>query len=960
MSKRPPPDQNGMSGPIVAVGGSAGAAEVWLEVLRQLPPATGLTFVLLAHRGQETRLRLPDMLQAATDMEVVEARDGALLQPNRLYCVPPEAEASFSSGRLRLRQGPGVNSHRFDELLDSLAEYAEERAIGIVLSGTGSDGAEGVRRLKARGGTTIAQQPETAAHPGMPASAILTGMVDFVLSPGQIAELLVRFARSPVMQGDESDEADDQSNFVHVLGLLERCTGVDFTCYKPNTLRRRIRRRMVLHGVESLGEYARLLEARPAECDDLYADLLIQVTSLFRDPDLYAALQKRVLPQLLADRTDREPIRIWVPGCATGEEVYSLAILMQEERRRTGSVCPVQIFGTDLSDSAITRARTACFPESIRGKVPADLLERYFTPVDKGYKIAKDIRGLCIFARQDVTKDPPFSHVDLISCRNLLIYLTPAVHQRVLRVFHSALSPGGYLVLGQSETVGRSGNLFSLVERRHKIYVRRPTNMPAVTVLPPQSRPIQEVIPIPQGTNRSEEPRWNPYDIQREADRLMLARFSPPGVVVDDELEVVQVRGRTGRYLEPAPGTATHNLLKMARKGLLVHLRAAIQQARSQEVPVRKQGIRVQTNGDATLVDLEILPLYMGSARQRYYLVLFDESPYLKSEEEEHAHEEEAREARSEDPSQELLQLQQELAATREYLNSIIEEREAANEELTAASEEIQSANEELQSANEELETAKEELQATNEELTTVNEELHERNLELTRANNDLKNLLATFSIPVLILGPDLTIRRFTPMVERLINVIPGDIGRPIAQIRPNIEVPGLEERVTEVIDTLVPVELEARDRDGRWYSVRIRPYRTSDNVIEGAIVVFVDIDEMRRALDEAQAAGRVASGILESVNEAVAVLDCDFQVRQANAAFLESAHVPRGKEVGRSLASLWKAPELEGLAERMREQPDGRSLDLTVVGPGGRPLRLRLRHITDDHGFVALVEEAG
>lgn len=921
--------------PVVALCGSEGAADAVAELLHHLPDDTGFSFLLIG---------VSQDLRRATGMDVVPAQDGMVLAPNRLHCVPAHMTARLSQTRLRMHPMPNGGTTRLDDLLESLAVAKGERSVGVVLSGTGLDGAEGVRNLKEQGGIVLAQEPASARQAGLPEAAIATGAVDFVRPPQGLAQELARLASHPFVGDPErATLPEDAQEFAEILARLEGMTGVDFRSYKPTTLRRRIRRRMVLHHVEGLSEYVHLLDERPGEAAELYADLLIQVTALFRDPELYQSLAARVLPRLFEGRGAAEPVRVWVPACSSGEEAYSLATLLCEEQRRRGSRNPLQVFATDVSQAAIDRARQGWFPRSVERTVSADLLERYFRRGDNGFLISKDVRSLCVFARQDVTRDPPFSRLDLISCRNLLIYLTGPVQQRVLRLFHRSLRADGFLVLGRAEAVGRSGGgLFSLVDRANKIYVRKP--VATSTRAPERALQVAAVADESPAAGRS---RGKPQDLYRQADQVLLARFGPPGVLVDDGMEILQFRGRTGRYLEPPSGTATQNLLKMARKGLLVHLRAAVQQARSSGAPVRRQGVELEADWGQVPVDVEVLPLSPGEAGERFFLVLFDESPYRDRE---------AAEPAPETPSAEAVRMREELAATREYLNSIIEEREAANEELTAASEGFQSANEELQSANEELETAKEELQATNEELTTLNEELHDRNLELTRVNNDLKNLLATFSIPVLILGPDLTIRRFTPMVERLMNLISSDVGRPVGQIRSNLDIPDLEERVTEVVETLVPHDFEARDLEGRWYSVRIRPYRTTENLVEGAILVFVDIDAMKRALDEARVASLVTGGILDTVAQPLLVLDHRLQISRANPAFYSAFRLDPERTDGKPVVEVLGSADLHQALTELVQRERWDDIPLEVPLDDGQVRRLHFRGRRIDAGEYRLV----
>jgi two-component system CheB/CheR fusion protein len=580
--------------------------------------------------------------------------------------------------------------------------------------------------------------------------------------------------------------------------------------------------------------YITYLEQTPGEVVNLYNDLLIHVTRFFREPDSFAALARDVLPNIEI-RPD-VPVRVWVAGCATGEEVYSLAILLHETLGdRLGEV-RVQIFGTDVSESAVEYARHGLYPASIAGDVSAERLRRFFMKIDGGYRVTKALRDMCVFARQDLTRDPPFSRLDLICCRNVLIYMDMRLQKKLLSMFHYALKPNGVLLLGHAESIGYNSELFSLMDKKHRIFRKKPGVLPSASELDVSTAPIRA-----NGITRAAgSSQGHTRVILNEANRIVLERYAPPSVLVDQNFHVVQFNGQTGLYLEPSPGEPSFQVLKLAREGLLHGLRMALQTARKTRRPSRRQGLRVRNGNEWHDVDIEVVPVVQQN--QIFYLLLFERPKPAPGQ-----HAEEKKRRRPAGPeANRVKRLEEELAATREYLQSTIQEIEAANEELQSANEEILSSNEELQSTNEELDTAKEELQSTNEELNTVNDELHGRNEELTRVNADLLNLLASVQIAIVIVSRDLRIRRFTPMAEKVFNLIPTDIGRPFSQISPNIESPELLSMMTEVVDTVTPIERTVNDSDGKAYSLRIRPYKSADNRIEGAVIALFDLEPKR------------------------------------------------------------------------------------------------------------------
>jgi two-component system, chemotaxis family, CheB/CheR fusion protein len=862
--------------------------------------------VFIQHLAPQHESALVPLLSSQSNLPVIQATHGMVVEADHIYVIPPNAQMSIVDRTLHLIARPGDRSQYtpIDAFFASLADAAGSRAIGIILSGTASDGSLGVREIKTAGGVTIAQTPESAKYDGMPRAAIATGMVDLVLPPKAIGAKLAELSRHAYIKTPETPTTDlpvTDEQLLQVFEVLRPVSGVDFRHYKQPTIKRRLLRRMALHRLNEVSEYVRLLRSDAAEVRSLYQDLLIHVTRFFREPESFDAISRDVFPAIVQGRSPEQAIRAWVSGCATGEEAYSLAISLVEFLQKNQLDIPVQIFATDVSEMAVEQARTGVFPPSIEGDVGGDRLRRFFTKHDGGYRVTKMIRDLCIFARQDLTKDPPFSRLDLILCRNVLIYMDATLQKKLLSVFHYALNTNGFLVLGQAETVGAQVTLFSLVDKKFRVHRKKPaTSTPALAF------PLDYTGVGPKGKKDQAEPPGAERFLQTEVSRVLTDRFAPPGVVVDGDMQIVQFRGQTGAFLEPAPGEASLNLLKMAKEGLLYGLRTAVHAARKARNAVRKDGLQVRTDEGWKPVGVEVIPL--AASGRTHYLVLFHSGRRGAAAQKKPVEPPTPRVARRERKSQ-ITFLQRELAASREYLQSIIQELEAANEELQSANEEIVSSNEELQSTNEELDTAKEELQSTNEELNTVNEELHGRNEELSRVNSDLVNLLGSVQIAIVIVSADLRIRRFTPMAVKVLNLIPTDIDRLIAHINPNILGANLAELIADCIDSISAIEREVQDRQGRWYSLRIRPYRV-ENKIDGAVVTLFDIDAPKRYEESLRYASAFADAVVQASSDAIAVLDGELRIRSASPGFsqLFSLGPPNGAGRGRPLSEFTRA----------------------------------------------------
>jgi len=839
---------------IAAVGASAGGWSAFSALLRAIDRHTPLALLLVQHLSAEHKSLLPELLDGITKMPVETARDRLKLRPGRAYVIPPDAVMTVADGSLRVtprteaRLSNGLGP--VDALFRSVAEVYRQHAVGVVLSGSGNDGSAGATRIKEAGGLVLAQAPEEAEFDGMPHAAIATGAVDAVLPAAEIGEQLTRLAAHPFFRREFSD-LDTELELPSAVGyrrrifqLLRRATGVDFNHYKAPTLTRRIQRRMALHRISALADYVAMLERDPRELHRLQADLLIHVTSFFREPDSFVALAQNVLPNLLRNRHD-VPFRVWVPGCSSGEETYSLVMVILECLGDRAEQVPLQIFSTDVSEATIEQARAGTFPASIAADVSPERLRRFFTPSHDGFRINKAVRDCCVFARQDLTRDPPFSRLDLIVCRNLLIYFKQPTQRKVMAVFHYALNPDGVLMVGRSETAGPGADLFSIMDKRHQIYTRKPGHARMDIEFAPRAEagPAPAPAEAPQRSHRAGAPDW---DAQSEANRFLLDRYAPPVLILDAAGKIVKSRGNTGRYLEMPSGDVTLDISKMIRPELLFAVRSVIQEVASDGKATVRTGVRVTLDGVPGMIDLHAIPVGRGDSRQT--MLLFEESRRPAGNVKALAPgKAPGHTAPARGPSKRMVaDLQAELVETRQQLQGSIDDLAAANEELQSANEEVLSSNEELQSTNEELDTAKEELQSTNEELSTLNDELHGRNEELSRVNSDLVNLLGSVQIPIVMVTQDLRIGRFTPAAERTMNIIPSDVGRPIGHLKPNFSCPDLEELIARVIDSVTTYDGEIQATDGRKLAMQIRPYKTVNNQIDGAVLALFEVPSAR------------------------------------------------------------------------------------------------------------------
>jgi two-component system CheB/CheR fusion protein len=841
---------------IAGVGASAGGVEAFTELLTNLPSDTGMAFVLIQHLDPKHESMLSALLSKKSTMPVVEVKKGMRLEPNHVYVIPPNATMTLSDHSLQLekRVETGGTPMPVDLFMRSLAEQQGNRAIGIILSGLGSDGTLGMAEIQAQGGVTFAQDEGSAKYDSMPRSVIEAGCADYVLPPKNIARELVRIAAHPytaqLHRKHEAGDAPVQGNGLGtIFQLLRRSTGLDFTHYRQSTILRRVQRRMVVHKIDNADQYVRFLQVNPAEIKSLYQDMLINVTSFFRNPGLFEAIRAEVFPEILKGSAADRTIRIWTPACSSGEETYSIAITLLEYLGDNAAANSIQFFGTDVSENNVTRARAGVYPHNIQADVSPDRLRRFFTKIDGGYRISKVIRDMCIFAQHNILSDPPFSQMDLICCRNLLIYLEPILQAKVISLFHYAIRPEGFLALGASEGIGSASSLFTPVDRVQKIFFRKATAVRQVVSFSlehPSGRAGATAI---RASLKQTDSAWNFLEAQKEFDRRVLSQYSPAAVFVNEDLEIIYTRGDLNKFLKLMPGRASLSILKMAQEGLLLELRNAITRAKKDNIVVRKENVQIKEensgeNGPSpsqrsTLrsAAFEVTPVSIPNLKERYYMIVFHDKT---SEKQTSRATNDRRAADSKVSAAQIAKLQQELAAAKEYLQSVIETQEATNEELQSANEEILSSNEELQSTNEELETAKEELQSANEELTTVNDELRGRNLEITQVNTDLTNLFGSIEIAVVMIGSDLMIRRFTPEAQKFLGLISTDVGRPLLNIHSSVDIPDFEALVKEVLSTMKPIDKELLDRNKNRYLVRILPCRTLENKIDGAVITII------------------------------------------------------------------------------------------------------------------------
>jgi two-component system CheB/CheR fusion protein len=905
--------------PLVAVGASAGGLEALTAILGALPSDIAMAFVLIQHLDPKRHSMMPELLSKATKIPVLEAADAMKVEPNRVYVMPSNVDMSLTDGRFALApRSEGRELHLpIDIFMRSLASAHQSGAIGVILSGTASDGTAGIEAIRAAGGTTFAQAPETAKFSGMPRSAIDSGCIDFVLSPTKIAEKLAWISQNPTARREPIAQHEGLKNddcvFASILDLVSNSQGPDFHEYKPSTIRRRTQQRMAALGIASIAAYQTYLKEHSEEVARLSNHVLIPVTEFFRNPEVFEDLEGVVYPAIVGAR-GKEGVRIWVVACSSGEEAYSIAITLQEflgaNFRSAQSGTRIQIFGTDINEKGIAKARAGIYPESAFKNVSVDRIARFFTAVPGGYRINKSIRDLCVFARQDVTRDPPFSNIDLVSCRNFLIYIQPELQERILSTLHYALKPSGFLLLGNAESASSYSQMFTpvAVTKKGKIYSKKDINPTQQRTFKRSQTLIQaNVLPVSMKALSAGLASQDEAQAQQLADQLMLKDYAPAGVIVNEALEILHFRGRTSPYLEQSSGRANLSLLNMVREELAIPLRTILALAKKKAVRANKKNVEFEHSGKRRIVNLSVTPLGVSDpTKERCYLILFeDATPRIAS-----SRKKSQRVSSIPDDlvQRKLLEQKQELRAARTLLKEHLAAQQALSEDYQSANEELLSANEELQSTNEELETSKEELESANEELTTVNDELNSNNSALHLLGNDLKNLLESTVIPIVMVDSGLCIRRVTPMAEQVFRVLPSDIGRPISDIKPDLDI-DLKPLLSKVVQDIVNIEQEVQDIKGHWYRLQIRPYKTLDNHIDGAVLVLLDIDVIKKRNEDLIRAGELTKSIIETIPQPVLVLSAELRVLMANHSFYCIFKLEPDVTLNRFVYSLGEGP---------------------------------------------------
>jgi two-component system CheB/CheR fusion protein len=838
--------------PIIGIGASAGGFEALEQFMAHVPQNCGMAFVIVQHLDPTRKGLMPELLQRSTHMKVMQVKDRMRVRPDCVYVIPPNKNMSILHGVLHLFEPSAKRGQRLpiDFFLCSLAQDQQQKAIGVILSGMGSDGTPGLKDIKEKGGLTVAQEPSSAKFDSMPRSVIDAGLADIVAPadelPGRIMAFLERVPHPE--HPSASVESSMRGALEKILILMRNRTGHDFSNYKKNTLYRRIERRMAIHQIDKIAAYVRFLNENPEELDLLFKELLIGVTGFFRDPHVWQMLRDQTLPALLARHPTRM-LRAWVAGCSTGEEAYTLAIVFREvvEKLKPGKNPKLQIFATDLDRDAIDKARQGVFSAAISADLTPEQLRRYFTEEEGGYRVRAEIREMVIFSPHSLIKDPPFTKLDILSCRNLLIYLAPEMQQKLFPLFHYSLHPGGILILGNAETIGHFTGLFATVSGKSRIYQRLDSALRPDPVEFPSS-----FAPGLSADSDALDARKPYQNLQTQAEHLVLRRYAPPSVLVNESGNIIHISGKTGKYLEPAAGKANLNVFAMARDGLRHELASAFQKALRQTGPVTVRGLKIGTNGGTQHADLIVERLEDTEPLAGLVMIVFcDIAAPLDTKSP-------ARTAKANAKHPRLAELELELRQTREELRNTREEMQTSQEELRSSNEEMQSTNEEMQSTNEELTTSKEEMQSLNEELQTVNTELQGRLDELSLSNNDMKNLLNSTEVATVFLDKDLRIRRFTTQAAKITKLIPGDLGRPVSDLACDLLYPGLCEDALGVLRDLGSKEKAIRTRKGTWFSARIMPYRTLDDRIDGVVISYWDITaakELEAKLQEMQLA---------------------------------------------------------------------------------------------------------
>jgi two-component system CheB/CheR fusion protein len=938
--------------PVIGIGASAGGLEAFRELFEKMPADTGAAYVIVQHLAPSKKSAMPDLLARYSAMPANQITDNLEIKPNRIYLIPPNKNLAILNGAfqlLPLLENLDIH-HPIDFFFKSLASDRRGNAIGIVLSGTGSDGTEGARAIKAELGLIIVQDPEEAKYDGMPRSVINAGLADYVLAAADIPARAIQYMQHipEVITAVRESPNGIGGLLPKIVALVRNETGNDFAAYKESTLLRRIKRRMAIHQINEASRYVRFLQQNPKEISTLFKEFLINVTSFFRDKEAFETL-KAALKDRLEHLPPQEEIRAWVVGCATGEEAYSIAIIIREILNELGIERNAQVFGTDLDADAIEIARNGVYRTNIADDITPERLWRFFTRRDDFYQINSEIREMLVFAVHNLAKEPPFLRTDLISARNLLIYLKGDLQKKLIPLFHYSLLDNGILFLSPSETVGEFTDLFANMNRKWKIYQRRPS------VKSGGRLPLFPLQPF-RAAQEGYHSRGNEsigMDIAQAADKMLLSDYAPPCVVIDNADNIVYVRGDTDKYLKLPEGKATMNIVEMARRGLASHLSMAIRSARRNKAEARRQARKVDSPGISS-VDILVKSAPLQGQSHEYLMVIFKESPPGEASPVDVKAGKIRKRGRLSEKDRYIEEMEQELKHSKEDVQATIEELETSNEELKSANEELLSSNEELQSTNEELETSREELRSVNEELSGLNTENQERIDQLYSAQDDMRNLLNSISVATVFVDPDLNIKRYTPAATEFFSIRESDIGRPISEISCTLEYGSLQEDILKVLRTLAKVEREVKTKDGRWYSLRIMPYKNREEIISGALLTIFDIDEQRIV----EAALHYTQNIVDTVREPMLVLDSELRVLWANRSFYQVFRTAEEETKGRCIYELgnrqWNIPELKRLLEEIIPQNSHFNNypvehDFPVIGPCR--MLLNARRLYDELG---------
>ena len=924
---------------IVAMGGSAGSFSAFEKFFLHMPVDTGMAFVVIMHLDPNHKGKVGELIQNFTPMAVKEAEDGMEIQPDTVYVIPPDKDMGMHTRKLLLMKPARPHGYRLpiDYFLQSLAEDQWNRAVGIIFSGMGSDGETGLRLVKEKLGLIMVQDPDTAEYSSMPKAAIDTNMVDFVLSPEEMPSKLIQFLNHPVLSEDLSEEAlreTKNTNAIQkILMLLRSHTGHDFTLYKKSTITRRIDRRVAFHQLPDYGHYVHYLRENPHEIDILFHELLIGVTKFFRDPAAFEALQQKFLPTL-QEKLPKDPIRVWVAGCSTGEEAYSIAIIIMEhlDKLKFPKIPKVQIFATDLDMDAIEFARAGIYHGNIVADVSEARIERFFIKKNDCYQVKKELREMIVFAQHNIIKDAPFTRLDLLSCRNVMIYLTTELQRKIIPIFHYSLNPKGILFQGPAETVGGFTDVFTPLESKWKLFERKDG-----------IATVGKMIDFPfhvsrQSLSKVEVMETTPAKktLAETFNKILLENYAPPSILVNEKGDIVYINGKTGKFLELNSGEAIMNVYRMAREELKYVLSNAIHQARSTKSEVNIEDIKLKEEKNFRLVNLKISLLENTPLHGLILIVFEDKGMYKKPDRKKRANV--AENAAAEE-------LEKELIYTKQQLHSTIEQMETSLEELKSTNEELQSTNEELQSTNEEALTTKEEMQSLNEELMTINIQYQSKAEELTQLNNDMKNMLDNTDIGTIFLDNKLEILRYTPQIKKLFNVISTDLGRSITHIASNFNDSDLETEIKHVIDSLSIKELEVRTKQGEWFNLRIMPYRTTDNFINGAVLTINKISDLKRLQNLVETFEGYSRTTLDAVGQSAILLDKDAKIVACNSAFQDFFQIKENQIAGRPFSELvykyWQTSQLEKFLEKFHLTNSVAKFDFKSANTGTKHLKV-------------------